>query len=57
MICADCPLQVPCLADALTRGEPDGVWGGYTTEQRHAIVARLRRRAADVTRREQTASL
>ena len=26
--CATCPAAFTCLADALARGEPDGVWGG-----------------------------
>lgn len=27
-LCAQCPLQVPCLAEAVDRREPWGVWGG-----------------------------
>jgi WhiB family transcriptional regulator, redox-sensing transcriptional regulator len=27
-ICADCPARAACLADALERREPWGVWGG-----------------------------
>jgi len=27
-ICATCPLAEPCLAGAVTRREPWGVWGG-----------------------------
>lgn len=27
-LCGTCPLQVECLAGALERGEPWGVWGG-----------------------------
>lgn len=27
-LCLDCPLQRECLAGALERGEPWGVWGG-----------------------------
>ena len=27
-ICATCPVAETCLADALARDEPDGVWGG-----------------------------
>jgi WhiB family redox-sensing transcriptional regulator len=27
-LCADCPVRAACLADALDRGEPWGVWGG-----------------------------
>lgn len=27
-LCADCPLRLECLAGALERSEPWGVWGG-----------------------------
>jgi WhiB family redox-sensing transcriptional regulator len=27
-LCARCPVRAACLADALDRGEPWGVWGG-----------------------------
>jgi WhiB family transcriptional regulator, redox-sensing transcriptional regulator len=27
-LCADCPVRASCLAGALNRGEPWGVWGG-----------------------------
>lgn len=27
-LCRSCPLQQPCLAEAVDRGEPWGVWGG-----------------------------
>ncbi|WP_432485990.1 WhiB family transcriptional regulator [Kineococcus esterisolvens] len=27
-LCARCPLRAPCLAGALARREPAGVWGG-----------------------------
>jgi WhiB family transcriptional regulator, redox-sensing transcriptional regulator len=26
--CRDCPLRAPCLAGAIERAEPHGVWGG-----------------------------
>ncbi|MBD0293042.1 MAG: WhiB family transcriptional regulator [Jiangellaceae bacterium] len=27
-LCQECPVRAPCLAGALTRQEPWGVWGG-----------------------------
>lgn len=42
-LCADCPLRRECLASALERQEPWGVWGGEILE-RGAVVARKRPR-------------
>jgi WhiB family transcriptional regulator, redox-sensing transcriptional regulator len=42
-MCADCPLRIECLAGALERGEPWGVWGGEIFE-RGAVVPRKRPR-------------
>ncbi|MER7010882.1 WhiB family transcriptional regulator [Saccharopolyspora sp. NPDC000359] len=42
-LCADCPIRAECLAGALSRGEPWGVWGGEIFE-RGAVVARKRPR-------------
>lgn len=42
-LCGDCPLRVECLAGALEREEPWGVWGGEIFE-RGAVVARKRPR-------------
>jgi WhiB family transcriptional regulator, redox-sensing transcriptional regulator len=42
-LCADCPIRSQCLAAALKRGEPWGVWGGEILE-RGAIVSRKRPR-------------
>ena len=42
-LCGDCPLKVECLAGALEREEPWGVWGGEIFE-RGAVVARKRPR-------------
>ena len=42
-LCEDCPLRRECLAAALEREEPWGVWGGEIIE-RGAIVARKRPR-------------
>lgn len=32
--CADCAVQPECLARAMATGEPHGVWGGMTEEER-----------------------
>jgi WhiB family redox-sensing transcriptional regulator len=42
-LCGDCPLQVECLAGAIERAEPWGVWGGEIFE-RGAVVPRKRPR-------------
>ena len=42
-LCGECPVRVECLAGALERGEPWGVWGGEIFE-RGAVVARKRPR-------------
>ena len=42
-LCVPCPARVGCLAGALERGEPWGVWGGQLLVQ-GAIVARKRPR-------------
>jgi len=41
--CAQCPARLACLAGAVERREPWGVWGGEIFE-RGAIVARKRPR-------------
>jgi len=41
--CTDCPVRAACLAGALDRGEPWGVWGGEIFE-RGAVIARKRPR-------------
>jgi WhiB family redox-sensing transcriptional regulator len=40
--CRRCPVQEPCLAEALARSEPFGVWGGLDEKERRDL---LRRRA------------
>ncbi|HET9650325.1 MAG TPA: WhiB family transcriptional regulator [Microlunatus sp.] len=42
-LCGDCPLRAECLAGALERREPWGVWGGQLFVH-GAIVARKRPR-------------
>jgi WhiB family redox-sensing transcriptional regulator len=41
--CIDCPLRTACLAGALDRREPWGVWGGEIFE-RGTVIARKRPR-------------
>ncbi|WP_026402767.1 WhiB family transcriptional regulator [Actinomadura rifamycini] len=36
-ICGNCPVQVDCLTWALRVGEPDGIWGGTTPEERRYL--------------------
>jgi WhiB family redox-sensing transcriptional regulator len=42
-LCGDCPVRSECLASALARQEPWGVWGGEIFE-RGAVIARKRPR-------------
>ncbi|MFC6870984.1 WhiB family transcriptional regulator [Haloechinothrix salitolerans] len=42
-LCAPCPIREACLAGALERGEPWGVWGGEIFD-RGAVIARKRPR-------------
>jgi len=42
-VCRTCPVQVECLAGALERREPWGVWGGELFLNGH-VVAQKRRR-------------
>ncbi|GAB3265545.1 WhiB family transcriptional regulator [Alteromonas gracilis] len=42
-MCAACPVRAECLAGALERREPWGVWGGEIFE-RGAVIARKRPR-------------
>ena len=41
--CTECPVRDACLAGALDRGEPWGVWGGEIFE-RGAVIPRKRPR-------------
>ena len=54
-LCGDCRVRVECLAGALERAEPWGVWGGEIFE-RGAVVPRKRPRGRprkeDVARNE-----
>ena len=42
-LCADCPIRAQCLAAALQREEPWGVWGGQIIE-RGIVIDRKRPR-------------
>ena len=42
-LCADCPIRAECLAAALERQEPWGVWGGEIL-QRGSVVSYKRPR-------------
>lgn len=37
-VCAGCPVQAACLAEALEVGEEYGVWGGTTASQRRRML-------------------
>lgn len=39
-ICNQCPVRELCLDYALEAGEPAGIWGGTSPEERHAIRRR-----------------
>ena len=36
-VCCRCPVRVVCLAAALNTGEPHGIWGGLTEEERRRV--------------------
>jgi WhiB family transcriptional regulator, redox-sensing transcriptional regulator len=42
-VCARCPVREPCLDYAIETGQPHGVWGGTTVDERHTLAARRRR--------------
>jgi WhiB family redox-sensing transcriptional regulator len=42
-VCAQCPVQVPCLDYALATNQDAGVWGGTSEEDRRALRRRARR--------------
>ncbi len=42
LLCASCPMRAACLAGALHRGEPWGVWGGALFD--HGIIIADKRR-------------
>lgn len=48
-VCAMCPAAGDCLDHAITNREREGVWGGFTADERAAIVRRSRRARVPVS--------
>jgi len=42
-VCFSCQVRTRCLSAALLYGEEYGIWGGFDSEQRAALDARLKR--------------
>lgn len=53
--CAECPVRSACLAGALNRGEPWGVWGGEIFDH-GVVIARKRPRGRPPKVRTETAA-
>jgi WhiB family redox-sensing transcriptional regulator len=47
-VCAGCPVLLSCREHALAQPEPYGVWGGLTAAERRVVLARRRRRTAEL---------
>lgn len=43
LVCASCPVMAPCLAEALERREPAGVWGGQLFADGKIVTVKRRR--------------
>jgi WhiB family redox-sensing transcriptional regulator len=50
-VCVRCPVIEACLAAALERPEPNGVWGGLDKDERKAFRRRQQRRRRPTSRR------
>ncbi|MET8546727.1 WhiB family transcriptional regulator, partial [Kitasatospora sp. NPDC004799] len=48
MICAGCPVRTMCLANALERREPHGIFGGLNESERNSLLRRAARLRAQV---------
>jgi WhiB family redox-sensing transcriptional regulator len=46
-ICAACPVAEECLEYAIATRQPDGVWGGLTSVERHRLVRRRQKVARE----------
>lgn len=54
-LCEGCPVRPECLEAAMAAGEPHGIWGGLTTDERRAMRRNEARRAAAGRKREEAA--
>ncbi|GGO97645.1 WhiB family transcriptional regulator [Wenjunlia tyrosinilytica] len=48
-VCSNCPVLLECREHALLQPEPYGVWGGLTAAERRVVLARRRRREAELS--------
>jgi len=55
-LCGDCPVRAQCLAGALARREPCGVWGGQLVDRGRIIRKRSRSRQRNADRERQPAA-
>ncbi|MFD8598394.1 WhiB family transcriptional regulator [Kitasatospora sp. NPDC059646] len=57
MICAGCPVRQLCLAGALERNEPAGIFGGLTADERAKLKRQAENRRARERRAERAAAI
>ena len=50
-VCANCPVRIDCLQFALSENVRDGIWGGMTGIERHALRKQQQRRYRDNLRK------
>ena len=48
-VCSACPVSSACLGMAILGEETEGIWGGYTTLERRALLRDTHRLGLDVT--------
>lgn len=51
-----CPVRDACAAFAMTNGEPHGIWGGMTEQERAGVRRRAQRVAENRRKREREAA-